>query len=208
MIFSREMEALRGMAHRFLAAAAVLFLLAAHASLLYSGRLYVYRDERGVLHFTNVAPPTSAVRRPSRPIPRKGVERLKAYSTKIEAVSRRYRLDPDLLKAVIMAESGCEPYAVSRKGAVGLMQIMPDTATELGVHNPFDPHANIEGGAKYLRQLLDRFEGNLLLALAGYNAGPSAVERYGGVPPYGETRRYIRRVLSLWKAFKEKKKGS
>ena len=196
------------MANRFLAATAAMFLLTAHASVLYSGRLYIYRDKRGVLHFTNVAPPSSAVRRFKRPIPGKGIERLKAYSTKIEAVSRRYRLDPDLLKAVIMAESGCEPYAVSRKGAMGLMQIMPETATELGVHNPFDPHANIEGGAKYLRQLLDRFDGNLLLALASNNAGPSAVERYGGVPPYGETRRYIRRVLSLWKAFKGKKKGS
>jgi len=137
-----------------------------------------------------------------------GWERLRPYHRKIEDVSRRYGLDPDLLKAVIMAESGGEPYAVSRKGALGLMQIMPDTASELGVRDPFNPHANIEGGARYLRQLLDRFQGNLLLALAGYNAGPSVVERYRGVPPYSETRRYIRRVLSLWKALKSTKRNS
>ncbi len=174
------------------------------------GRLYIYRDARGVLHFTNVAPPSRAVgarwRAPGTGA--SGREKLRAYAGKIEEVARRYGLDPALVEAIILAESGAEPMAVSKKGAMGLMQIMPATAVELGVSNPFNPHANIEGGVRYLRQLLDRFQGNLLLALAGYNAGPAAVERYGGIPPYGETRRYVRRVLLLWKALRQAGRAS
>ncbi len=174
------------------------------------GRLYIYRDARGVLHFTNVAPPSRAVgagwRAPGTGP--SGREKLRAYVGKIEEVARRYGLDPALVEAIIIAESGAEPRAVSKKGAMGLMQIMPTTAMELGVSNPFNPHANIEGGVRYLRQLLDRFQGNLLLALAGYNAGPAAVERYGGVPPYRETRRYVRRVLLLWKALRQTERPS
>ena len=186
--------------------AALILLLLGMVGAARGDRLYVYRDSRGVLHFTNVAPPSPAPRW-SPPSWKGGREnsraRLLRYSQKIEEVARRYRLDPALVEAVILAESGARPHAVSRKGAMGLMQIMPQTALELGLGDPFDPHANIEGGVRYLRRLLDRFQGNLLLALAGYNAGPAAVERYGGIPPFGETRRYVRRVLLLWKALRE-----
>jgi soluble lytic murein transglycosylase len=96
-------------------------------------------------------------------------------------------------------ESGFDSLAESRKGAIGLMQLMPTTASRLAVDDPWDPEQNLDGGTRYLRQLLDRFEGSIELALAGYNAGPETVERYGGLPPYPETREYVRRVLSLYR---------
>jgi soluble lytic murein transglycosylase-like protein len=109
--------------------------------------------------------------------------------------SERYRLDPDLVNSVIRAESGFNPHAVSRKGAQGLMQLMPQTASTLGVANPLDPQANVEGGTRYLRELLERYNFDLIKALAAYNAGPQRVQRYGGVPPYYETRAYIARII-------------
>jgi soluble lytic murein transglycosylase-like protein len=111
-------------------------------------------------------------------------------------VARRYELDEELVSAVVRAESGYDPAAVSRVGAVGLMQLMPGTAAEMEVHDPFDPEQNLDGGVRYLKWMLDRFEGEVDLALAAYNAGPAAVDRYGGIPPYPETRSYVRRVLS------------
>jgi soluble lytic murein transglycosylase-like protein len=115
----------------------------------------------------------------------------------IERYARLRDLKPELVHAVIAAESAYDPRALSRKGAQGLMQLMPETARELGVREPYDPEENIGGGTLYLRRLLDRF-GELELALAAYNAGPTAVERHGDVPPYAETRTYVRRVLSLY----------
>jgi soluble lytic murein transglycosylase-like protein len=109
--------------------------------------------------------------------------------------SERYRLDPDLVNSVIRAESGFNPRAVSPKGAQGLMQLMPQTATNLGVTNAFDPKANVDGGTRYLRELLERYNFDLVKALAAYNAGPQRVQRYGGVPPYYETRAYIARIV-------------
>lgn len=111
-------------------------------------------------------------------------------------------LDPDLVHAIIWVESGYNPQAVSRTGATGLMQLMPGTAREVGVRDSFNPHQNVAGGSRYLKAMLDRFNGNLPLALAAYNAGPAAVEKYGGIPPIPETRAYVQNVLRAYQFFK------
>jgi soluble lytic murein transglycosylase-like protein len=113
----------------------------------------------------------------------------------INDISGRHRLDPDLVTSVIRAESGFNARAVSPKGAKGLMQLMPSTASQLGVPNAFDPQANVEGGTRYLRELLERYDFDLIKALAAYNAGPMRVEQYRGVPPYYETRAYVARIV-------------
>jgi soluble lytic murein transglycosylase-like protein len=113
----------------------------------------------------------------------------------VATASGKYRLDPDLVNSVIKAESGFNVRAVSPKGAQGLMQLMPGTASELGVPDAFDPEANVDGGARYLRELLERYNFDLVKALAAYNAGTKRVEQYGGVPPYHETRAYVRRIV-------------
>lgn len=121
-----------------------------------------------------------------------------AYDPAIEAEARRYNVDASLVSALIRAESNFEPRAVSRKGARGLMQLMPATARRLEVRRPFDPVANIRGGVRYLRELLERFENKPEMVLAAYNAGEHVVESYGGVPPYRETVGYVKRILSWW----------
>jgi len=113
----------------------------------------------------------------------------------VNAVSGRHHLDPDLINSVIHAESGFNPRAVSPKGAQGLMQLMPQTASHLGVTNSFDPSDNLEGGTRYLRELLERYNFDLIKALAAYNAGPGRVEQYHGVPPYYETQAYVARII-------------
>jgi len=113
----------------------------------------------------------------------------------VRTASGTYHLDPDLVNSVIRAESGFNVHAVSPKGAQGLMQLMPQTASNLGVQNVFDPKANVEGGTRYLRELLERYDFDLIKALAAYNAGPQRVEQYGGVPPYYETKVYVARVV-------------
>jgi len=113
----------------------------------------------------------------------------------VNSASAHYRLDPDLVNSVIHAESGFNPHAVSRKGARGLMQLMPRTALQLGVSNAFDPQSNVEGGTRYLRELLERYNFDLVKALAAYNAGPRRVEQYRGVPPYYETHAYVARII-------------
>jgi len=125
----------------------------------------------------------------------------------VNSASRRYWLDPDLVSSVIKAESDFKVRAVSPKGAQGLMQLMPGTASQLGVPNAFDPEANVEGGTKYLRELLERYNFDLVKALAAYNAGPLRVEQFGGVPPYYETRAYVARVVRDFNKKKAAKQG-
>jgi soluble lytic murein transglycosylase-like protein len=131
---------------------------------------------------------------PSRP-PAKNVQPAPDLNEVVRAASGTYRLDPDLVTSVIRAESGFNVRAVSPKGAQGLMQLMPQTASQLGVQNAFDPQANVEGGTRYLRELLERYDFDLIKALAAYNAGPQRVEQYGGVPPYYETKAYVARIV-------------
>ena len=113
----------------------------------------------------------------------------------IEETSNKYGVDSKLIKALVQQESGFNPNAKSKAGALGLMQLMPSTAQGLGVNNPMDPKQNIEGGVKYVKSLMDRFHGNVILALAAYNAGPNAVKKYDGVPPYKETQNYVKSIL-------------
>jgi soluble lytic murein transglycosylase-like protein len=122
-----------------------------------------------------------------------------AYNDAIAEAAGRYGLDPNLIRAVIRAESAFNPFAVSDAGAQGLMQLMPDVAEELAVADPFDPRQNILAGSKYLKDLLNRHHGNIDLAVASYNAGPEAVKRYRGVPPYRETRNYVKMVKTFLK---------
>jgi soluble lytic murein transglycosylase-like protein len=129
------------------------------------------------------------LRRTSEPPPSDSVDTL------VSDASDRNDLDPDLVNSVIAAESGFNPKAVSRKGAQGLMQLMPNTAAALGVQDAMNPAANVEGGTRYLRELLERFQYDLAKALAAYNAGPERVQQYGGLPPYPETVAYVRRIL-------------
>ena len=120
------------------------------------------------------------------------------YDTVIAAESKRYGVDASLVSAVIRAESNYQPRAVSRKGARGLMQLMPATANRLALSRPFDPASNVRAGVRYLKELLDRFDHRPELVLAAYNAGENAVDTYGGVPPYRETVGYVKRILSWW----------
>ena len=116
------------------------------------------------------------------------------YAAIIETAAKRYDLSPELIVAVASVESRFDPFAESPKGAIGVMQLMPETAAELGVENPYDAEQNILGGARFLREMLDRFDDDLDLALAAYNAGMGRVQQYGGVPPFPETRRYLVKV--------------
>jgi hypothetical protein len=127
-----------------------------------------------------------------------------SHDPRILEISKRHGMDHLLIRALIRVESCFEVEAISPKGAVGLMQLMPGTAKQMGIHNPFDPNENIEGGVRYLKFLLKMFDDDLTLALAAYNAGPEAVKRHKGIPPYRETNAYLRRVMAFYNDYKER----
>ena len=181
--------------------------------------MYVCVDAAGKTSYTNMN--TSSNCRPLRDkvsiIKRPGIQRRSwktttlrsrlqanssSYDHHISRSSKRYDVDPFLIKAVIKTESDFDCYALSKAGAQGLMQLMPGTAKELKVRNPFNPYENIDGGTRYLRNMLDTFNGNLPLSLAAYNAGPTLVKRLQRIPRIPETRRYVQKVLRYYKSYR------
>lgn len=165
-----------------------------------SGTIYKFVDERGVVHFSDkpLGADYSTVPRPPSRV--RATPRYSGYDSLIVRAARAESVDPALVKAVIAAESRFDPRAVSRKGALGLMQLMPDTAEKLGVEDALAPEQNVAGGTRYLRAMLDRYR-DLSHALAAYNAGPTAVDRYRGIPPYRETQAYVLRVLDYYHGY-------
>jgi len=187
--------------------------------------LFTYVDKHGVRHYTNVPADTRArplklkkiitAKLPNRPRSTIRYSRLTRLQKRAIAVNKaaierhilraasESRLDPLLIKAIIRTESNFDQFAVSAKGAQGLMQLMPETARDLQVHNPFDAYQNIAGGARYLRTLLDTFAGDIRLSLAAYNAGPGSVARHGGIPNFPETMAYVRKVLKHYRNYRK-----
>ncbi|MEO5677178.1 MAG: lytic transglycosylase domain-containing protein [Usitatibacter sp.] len=181
--------------------------------------IFMFKDDKGVVHFTNIptgdkrfrmvrkeagTPPlTAAAGLPQVSMPRE--ETIRMFAPIIENASRAHGVDAALVHAVISAESGYNPGAVSRAGARGLMQLMPDTARRFGVQNIMDPSENIQGGVRYLRVLMQLFNGNMELAVAAYNAGENAVIRHGHqIPPYAETVHYVPKVLGFYRKFQSR----
>jgi len=161
-------------------------------------QMYRFVDAKGTVHFTNV--PTDQRFVPINRNQERSSNVNARYDELIRRTARKYDLPPALVKAVIASESNFNATALSPKGAQGLMQLMPATAKSLGVRNSYAAEQNVMGGTAYLRQLIDRY-GDWKHALAAYNAGPSAVEEYGGIPPFPETRAYVRRVLKYYRAY-------
>ncbi len=180
------------------------------------GHYYKYRDKEGRLHISNTrrakgdwklwksfgSGGKSAAKKPKRRS-RVGLnsDRLHRYDSYIGAAARRYQIPEALIRAVVHTESNYYPHVVSRVGAMGLMQLMPGTAKQLGVRDAFDPEQNILGGSRYLRMLANRFNGDMVLVIAGYHAGAGNVRKYGGIPPFSTTRAYVKAVLRRYYAY-------
>jgi soluble lytic murein transglycosylase-like protein len=194
-------------------------LLAASQAPKARADIFQFTDADGVVHYTNVQPRNGGWKRLYRSddSPRAGTtstrstrvaphahhpERMRLYEAHIREAANLYQLPEAFLRAVVMVESNFFPDAVSQAGAMGLMQLMPSTALNMGVMDAFDPRQNVLGGARYLRMLANRFNGDLVLTVAAYNAGEGAIKRYNGVPPYQETRMYVKRVLHHYYAFR------
>lgn len=178
--------------------------------------MYVCKNANGSVQFTN-APTLSSCeelkpKRKSFGVTRTYSPRVVSdpsrYDSHIRSASYRYDIDPLLIRAIIRVESDFDRYAVSRTGARGLMQLMPDTARELNVADSFDPAQNIHGGTRYLRKLMDMFGGDLVLALAAYNAGPTLVKKVNRIPQIPETRNYVKKVLVHYKQYRQKSAGT
>lgn len=187
---------------RILVSSAILVMLCCLTPLSSArGDIYGFKDEHGVWHFTNV---------PSDPRYRLYMKtsglRARPYIAKYEEIikraSRRFGVDPHLIKAIIKAESSFEPDAISKSGAQGLMQLMPATARDMKVSDPFDPEQNILGGTKYLSLLLKRFKRNRRLAVAAYNVGATTVDKCNGIPPIPQTKRFVERVMAYYREYR------
>ena len=192
---------------RLVALCVTLLSLAVAASPAGAGSTYQFEDDQGVVHYTNVPgdPRYTFVRKDAEPAAARpaaeagAVSRgLRAFAHVIRAAAERYGVDTRLVEAIVQTESAGNPTAVSPKGARGLMQLMPERAALLGVRDSFDPHQNVDGGVRHIRDLLQSFGGDVTLAVAAYNAGEGAVRSHGGVPPFAETREYVRRVRAMY----------
>ncbi len=179
---------------------AIYLLFAGQPAWAGQGTIYYYQDDSGTHHFTDL--PTSQEYRPFAFFGRTQEKTPGQLQQSIETYSSRYQVDPGLIRAMIQVESSFDAGAVSLAGAQGLMQIMPATQKDLDLKDPFDPDSNVEAGIRYYRWLLNRFQENEL-ALAAYNAGPSRVEKYDGIPPFQETINYVERVLDIYNNSKQ-----
>jgi soluble lytic murein transglycosylase-like protein len=193
---------------------ALLLVFFLHVKLAVANPIYVYERPDGSIKFSSQKPAPGVkakvfeARKAGYSYFSRGTRHMSEplflghYVTLIDETARKYKLLPALLRAVIHTESSFNPKAVSPKGAMGLMQLMPATARYLGVDDPFSPYDNIKGGARHLSYLIGRYNGNLAYALAAYNAGEEAVRRHGGIPPFEETKNYVRKVLDLERRYR------
>jgi soluble lytic murein transglycosylase-like protein len=166
--------------------------------------IYRFKDEKGVWHFTNI-PSDPRYRLYMKASGLAAKPYIVKYDQIINRASQQFGVDPHLIKAIIKAESSFEAHAISKSGAQGLMQLMPATARDMEVQDPFDPEENILGGTKYLSMLLKRFKHDTRLAVAAYNTGPTKVENHKGIPPIPATQCFVERVMAYYQAYRESK---